>query len=66
VVDGSDYTLIDNAYNTQGPTLGTNSAELIAGNTAQIAGGTAVPEPTTIGLLGIGGVGLVGRRRRRH
>ncbi len=67
VVDGSDYTLIDNAYNTQGASLGTNAANLIASATAQIAGGsTAVPEPTTLGLLGIGAVGLIGRRRRRH
>jgi autotransporter-associated beta strand protein len=68
VVDGSDYTLIDNAYNMQGSSLGTNSAELIASATAQIAGGSsAVPEPTTLGLLGIGAAGLLGRRnRRRH
>jgi autotransporter-associated beta strand protein len=66
VVDGSDYTLIDNAYNTQGTSLGTNPATLIASNTAQIAGSSAVPEPTTLGLLGIGAVGLIGRRRRHH
>jgi fibronectin-binding autotransporter adhesin len=64
VINGSDYTLIDNAFNTQGAQI---SAEL-ASATAQIAGSgtSAVPEPTTLGLLGIGAVGLLGRRRRRH
>jgi hypothetical protein len=67
VVDGSDYTLIDNAFNTQGASLGTNPLALVAGATAQIAGGgSAVPEPTTFGLVGIGAVGLIGRRRRRN
>jgi autotransporter-associated beta strand protein len=67
VVDGSDYTLIDNAYNTQGASLGTNPADLIASNTAQIAGGSAaVPEPTTLGLLGMGAMGMLSRRRRKE
>jgi fibronectin-binding autotransporter adhesin len=63
-VNGSDYTLIDNAFNSQGAQL---SAE-IASPTAEIApsgGVSAVPEPTTLGLLGIGAIGLLGRRRRR-
>jgi hypothetical protein len=66
VVDGSDYTLIDNDYNMQGGSLVAASAGLIAGNTEQIAGGSggaAVPEPTTLGLIGIGTVRLLGRRR---
>jgi autotransporter-associated beta strand protein len=66
VINGSDYTLIDNAFNTQGAQL---SAE-IATNTAQIAGGagtaSAVPEPTSLGLLGLGAMGLLGRRNRRR
>ena len=66
VVDGSDYTLIDNAFNSQGAQI---SAQ-VALPTAQIAGSagsSSVPEPTTLGLLGIGVVGLLGRRSgRRH
>jgi fibronectin-binding autotransporter adhesin len=64
VVDGSDYTLMDNAFNSQGAQL---SAE-IASPTAELApsgGVSAVPEPTSLGLLGIGAIGLLGRRRRR-
>jgi len=64
VVNGSDYTLIDNAFNSQG----TQIAAEIATPTAQIAGSgatSAVPEPTTLGLLGIGAISLLGRRRRR-
>ncbi len=73
IVNGDDYTLIDNAFNTQGASLaGLDAApsEMVAINTSQIdggsSGGTAVPEPTSLGLLAIGAVGLLGRRRRRH
>jgi autotransporter-associated beta strand protein len=67
VINGSDYTLIDNAFNTQGA----NIEAQFASPAAQIAGGSgisAVPEPTTLVLLGIGSVGLLGRRggRRRR
>jgi autotransporter-associated beta strand protein len=63
VVDGSDYTLIDNAFNSQGSPL----AAEIAAPTAEVAGSgvsSAVPEPGTFGLIGIGLVGLLGRRKR--
>jgi autotransporter-associated beta strand protein len=71
VVDGSDYTLMDNAYNTQGAQISSIIASPDAVATDQIAGATigatsAVPEPASLGLLGIGAVGLLGRRRRRR
>ena len=64
MIDGSDYTLIDNAYNTQGAQISAEIAtptDLIAGGSV----GSSVPEPATLGLLGIGAAGLLGRRRRR-
>ena len=66
VINGSDYTLIDNAFNTQGASLAADIAGPDAVTTAEISGpASAVPEPTTLGLLGIGAVGLLGRRRRQ-
>ncbi len=65
-IDGSDYTLIDNAFNTQGGSLGSHPASLIAASTAQIASGSsAVPEPATLGIFGMGALAIFGRRRRR-
>jgi autotransporter-associated beta strand protein len=66
VINGSDYTLIDNAFNTQGAYI----ASAIASPTDQIAGSdatstSAVPEPASLGLLGIGATTLLSRRRRR-
>jgi autotransporter-associated beta strand protein len=67
VIDGSDYTLMDNAFNQQGAAIsaqiGSPTAQIA---TAQIGGGSAVPEPASLGLLGIGAVGLLGRRNRRR
>ena len=67
VVDGSDYTLIDNAFNNQGAQITTPTA-LVASATDLVAGpvgGTsAVPEPTTLGLVGVAVTGLLARRRR--
>jgi len=68
VIDGSDYTLIDNAFNTQGAQVAGLLASPSAIATDQIAGGSgtsAVPEPASLGLLGIGAAGLLGRRKRR-
>jgi fibronectin-binding autotransporter adhesin len=61
VVNGSDYTLMDNAFNSQGAAI----AAEVATPTAEIAtagGSSSVPEPASLGLLGIGAVGLLGRR----
>jgi len=62
VIDGSDYTLIDNSYNTQGAQIQASISDQIAGSAAAAS---AVPEPATLGLLVVGGIGLLGRRRRR-
>jgi autotransporter-associated beta strand protein len=65
-VDGSDYTLMDNAYNSQGAQLASIIASPAAVATDQIAGASsAVPEPASLGLFGIGAMGLLGRRRRK-
>jgi autotransporter-associated beta strand protein len=72
VINGDDYSLIDNAYNSQGSVnfagVSAGPAEMIASDTAQIAAVAtpAVPEPTTLGILGIGAAGLLMRRRRRN
>ncbi len=65
-IDGSDYSLIDNAFNTQGGTLAARAASQIATNTSEIAGGSAVPEPSTLGLLTVGAIGLLNRRTRKQ
>jgi autotransporter-associated beta strand protein len=67
VVNGSDYTLIDNAYNTQGASLAASIAGASAIATAQIAtGDSSVPEPSTIGVIGLGLTGLLSRRASRR
>ena len=62
-IDGSDYTLIDNAFDTQSGILSTSVAGgLSAGATAEAA---AVPEPATVGLLAVAAdAGTFARRRR--
>jgi fibronectin-binding autotransporter adhesin len=56
VIDGSDYTLMDNAFNSQGASL----ASEIATPTAEVA---AVPEPSSVFLLGVVAAVMLGRRR---
>ena len=49
-------------FNSIGTDLGISSSEL-ATMDAKVA---AVPEPAAMGLLGVGGLGLLARRRLRH
>jgi hypothetical protein len=65
VINGDDYTLIDNAYNVQASeTFAGNSQGTVdsASETEQVA--SDVPEPGGLALVGIGVVGVTGRRRR--
>jgi fibronectin-binding autotransporter adhesin len=59
IINGSDYTLIDNAFNTQGADI----ASALAIPTVQINDTSQVPEPTMLTLIGMAGIGLLGRRR---
>ena len=60
VINGSDYTLIDNAFNTQRARLTTELAD----STAEIAGNiSAVPEPGSVSLLCVGIAAILSRRR---
>jgi fibronectin-binding autotransporter adhesin len=55
VVNGDDYTLIDNAFNTQA-SASAASAEMVA----------VVPEPVGLVVMGVGGLLLLGRRKRAN
>ncbi len=63
-IDGSDYTLIDNAFNTQAAPINAGIVTPLAFIADQIAGTSAVPEPTTLGLVALGAAALLGRRRK--
>src|ERR1019366_9987851 len=65
VVDGSDFSLIDNTFN-QINASGASPLAIVAGSADLVASPADVPEPTTLALLGIGAMGLLGRRRRRN
>jgi hypothetical protein len=68
VINGSDYTLLDNAFNTQSAVLSAQISDptvQIADEISPAGATSAVPEPTTLGLLGIGAIGLLSRRKRR-
>ena len=66
VVNGDDYTLIDNAFNTQGSvsfaSASAGPTEMIASDTAQVA--AAVPEPGSAALISILAASLLTRKRR--
>ncbi len=65
-INGDDYTLIDNAFNTQGgvsfASVSTQPTEMIAVQTSEMA---AVPEPTALSVLALGGAMLTRRRRKK-
>jgi hypothetical protein len=72
-INGDDYTLIDNAYNSQG-TVNYSAVgiptEMIASDTERISAdfgelSRAVPEPASVGVIGMTAVALLGKRRRR-
>jgi hypothetical protein len=48
-----------------GPSAG--ASEMVAASAATVAttGSAAVPEPASVGLIGLGAIGLLARRRRR-
>jgi hypothetical protein len=60
VVDGSDYSLIDNTFN-QITATGASALAIVAAP----ADLSSVPEPTTLALLAMGTIGVLGSRRRR-
>ena len=64
-IDGSDYALMDNAFNQQTGGFAA-PASAVASPAALVAGGAAVPEPTTLGLAAVAAAGLLSRRRHRH
>jgi autotransporter-associated beta strand protein len=61
VIDGGDYGVIDNNIQAQGPGFPTSGATA----SASLSGVTAVPEPASLSLIGLGAASLLGRRRRR-
>ncbi len=75
VVDSSDYALVDTGF-TSGGTLGgwvfgdydysgvVDASDYALIDTGFISQTGALPEPTTLGLLGLGAIGMLRRRRQ--
>ena len=63
-INANDYTLIDNAFNTQGLSLSASAgpAEIVVTDTEQVV----VPEPGSLGLLAAAMLVRVRRRRSRR
>jgi autotransporter-associated beta strand protein len=66
VINADDYALIDNNVQNLNyvPIWTTDALRNLEGGGAATAGLTAVPEPTSIGLLMVSAAGLMSRRRR--
>ena len=64
VVNADDYGVIDFNILAQNDPFPTSSAA-VASSSAGLAGVTAVPEPASMSIVGLGGAALFGRRRRR-
>jgi autotransporter-associated beta strand protein len=61
VITGDDYFIIDSNFPAQGAPIPTSAG---VGDASGLAGIQAVPEPASIGVIGIA-ASLLGRRRRR-
>ncbi|MEA2707935.1 MAG: motif, partial [Phycisphaerales bacterium] len=58
IISGDDYSTIDFNYAAQG-------APFYTSGSGGVAGVTAVPEPASLGLLGLAVIGTFTRRRRQ-
>jgi autotransporter-associated beta strand protein len=73
VIDAADYGIIDNTIQLQGPpipakndTLASQAADAFGASSSGLGGVTAVPEPASLSLIGLGAASLLGRRCRRR
>jgi hypothetical protein len=57
-ITGDDYFVIDSNFSAQGAPF------FVSGGAGGVAGVQAVPEPASIGLIGLAATALLGRRRR--